>query len=436
GARGPAGPRPLVAAPPAPAPRPPKATWYLVTNRPRPGGPREAGSPHPAAPLAEITRIYGIRHWIEQGYKQVKDELGWADFQVRSDIAIRRHQVLVNCAFTFCWASWFADHPPQHDPAPPRPEPGRGERGATPRLTAPGTALAPGATRDTRLAHPLDRAAALVASMVQGAPAATAASPDQLGRGRLRPVPLHPKLTNYRYQPGVGSQSWALQCCREHEDQIPSAMPMAPAGSGHLGVPSIAGASPMLAETQDDQEIIARVAALDIGKAELVCCVRVPDEDRPGRRLQEVETYATMTRPLLGLADRLACLGVTRVVMEATSDYVRREGAWVQVGGGVGGPVDAGGVLPGPVRVGLSPPWRAPRVTAGCGARGRSRSGPCPIRGAQARRRPAGSGGFPAPDGHPARPGGWGDGGGAPVAPRVGGTPPGGCPRGAAGTGG
>ena len=77
----------------------------------------------------------------------------------------------------------------------------------------------------------------------------------------------------------------------------------------------------MLAETQDDQEIIARVAALDIGKAELVCCVRVPDEDRPRRRLQEVQTYATMTRSLLTMADRLRCLGVTRVVMEATSDY-------------------------------------------------------------------------------------------------------------------
>ena len=77
----------------------------------------------------------------------------------------------------------------------------------------------------------------------------------------------------------------------------------------------------MLTQTQDEEQIIARVAALDIGKAELVCCVRVPDEDRPGRRLQEVQAYATMTRPLLGLADRLRCLGVTRVVMEATSDY-------------------------------------------------------------------------------------------------------------------
>jgi transposase len=76
----------------------------------------------------------------------------------------------------------------------------------------------------------------------------------------------------------------------------------------------------MLAKTQDNEEIIERVAALDIGKAELVCCVRVPDEDRPGRRLQEVQSYSTMTRTLLGMADRLACLGVTRVVMEATSD--------------------------------------------------------------------------------------------------------------------
>ena len=77
----------------------------------------------------------------------------------------------------------------------------------------------------------------------------------------------------------------------------------------------------MLTEAHDVEEIIDRVAGLDIGKAELTCCVRVPNEDRPGRRLQEVKTYSTMTRSLLGMADRLACLGVTRVVMEATSDY-------------------------------------------------------------------------------------------------------------------
>jgi len=79
----------------------------------------------------------------------------------------------------------------------------------------------------------------------------------------------------------------------------------------------------VLEETHDTEEIIARVAALDIGKAELVCCVRVPGEGKRGRRLQEVRTYTTMTRSLLVLADRLRQLGVTRVVMEATSDYWR-----------------------------------------------------------------------------------------------------------------
>lgn len=77
----------------------------------------------------------------------------------------------------------------------------------------------------------------------------------------------------------------------------------------------------MLESTQDSQQIIQRVAALDIGKAELVCCVRVPDPNAPGKRLQEVTTYSTMTRSLLVMCDRLRELGVTRVVMEATSDY-------------------------------------------------------------------------------------------------------------------
>jgi transposase len=77
----------------------------------------------------------------------------------------------------------------------------------------------------------------------------------------------------------------------------------------------------MLHDSEDTEEIIERVAALDIGKAELVACIRVPNPNRPGRRAQEITTYSTMTRSLLGLADRLRELRVTRVVMEATSDY-------------------------------------------------------------------------------------------------------------------
>src|SRR6266478_5911155 len=173
GGWGPDGVRRLVVATADPATLPGKATWYLVTNLPRPGGPREPDSPHPAAGLAEIVRLYGIRNWIEQSYKQVKDELGWAGFQVRSDLAIRRHQVLVNCAFSFCWDAWFADHPPQDDAAP-QPEPGRRERGAASRRSAACPVVAAGAARGPRLADPVDRAATLVDRMVQGAPATAA----------------------------------------------------------------------------------------------------------------------------------------------------------------------------------------------------------------------------------------------------------------------
>jgi hypothetical protein len=130
---GPDGVRRLAVATTDPGTLPDKASWYLVTNLPRPGSPRERESPWPAASLAEIVRIYGLRHWVEQSYKQVKDELGWADFQVRSDIAIRRHQALVNCAFSFCWAAG----PPPPGPAPDsRAERGHGRQSpAAPRTT-------------------------------------------------------------------------------------------------------------------------------------------------------------------------------------------------------------------------------------------------------------------------------------------------------------
>src|SRR6266849_2663830 len=150
--------RRLVIATADPGTLPDKATWYLVTNLPRPGGPREPGCPHPAAGLAEIVRLYSIRNWIEQGYKQVKDELGWADFQVRSDTALRRHQVLVNCAFSFCWAAWFA-HPPPPAATPPVPGAGGRERGAPTRR--PAAVLASGDPGRARLAGPVDHAAAL-----------------------------------------------------------------------------------------------------------------------------------------------------------------------------------------------------------------------------------------------------------------------------------
>jgi transposase len=77
----------------------------------------------------------------------------------------------------------------------------------------------------------------------------------------------------------------------------------------------------MFAESVDDEQIIDRVAALDIGKAELVCCVRMPAKAAGKRRVQEVTTHTTMTRSLSELANWLVDLRIERVVMEATSDY-------------------------------------------------------------------------------------------------------------------
>ena len=69
------------------------------------------------------------------------------------------------------------------------------------------------------------------------------------------------------------------------------------------------------------EEVVARVAALDVGKSEVVCCLRVPDRARDGGRAQEVRTYPTMTAALFSMAQWLAEYGVSRVVMESTSDY-------------------------------------------------------------------------------------------------------------------
>ena len=86
-----------------PATLPERSTSYLVTNLPAPGCERAQKSQHSVADLAEVARVYALRSWIEQSYKQVKNSLGWAHYQVRKDLSIRRHWQLVCCAFSFCW---------------------------------------------------------------------------------------------------------------------------------------------------------------------------------------------------------------------------------------------------------------------------------------------------------------------------------------------
>jgi hypothetical protein len=67
------------------------------------------------------------------------------------------------------------------------------------------------------------------------------------------------------------------------------------------------------------QTIVERPAALDVHKAQVTACARVPDGR--GRREQHVAEFATTVRGLLALRDWLAGHRVEQVVMEATGVY-------------------------------------------------------------------------------------------------------------------
>src|SRR5215210_3529756 len=67
------------------------------------------------------------------------------------------------------------------------------------------------------------------------------------------------------------------------------------------------------------ETIVERPAALDVHKAQVTACARVPDGR--GRREQHVAEFATTVRGLLALRDWLGGHAVTQVVMEATGVY-------------------------------------------------------------------------------------------------------------------
>jgi hypothetical protein len=80
-------------------------------------------------------------------------------------------------------------------------------------------------------------------------------------------------------------------------------------------------------EVTDEPLYRDRVCGIDIGKAEVAATIRVPSAKNPARRMQEIRIFATTKRGILALADWLRCWQVPAAVMEATSDYVRSEGA-------------------------------------------------------------------------------------------------------------
>lgn len=195
GSYGPSNARRIIVATTDPATLPDLTTWYLSTNLAHPDASGTADALLPPADLAAVVRLYGLRNWVEQGYRHVKQELGWADFMVRSDRAIRRHWELVCCAFSFCWRDWFHPSPPPDHPlgdllpAPTGPSTDPAETtvgwGKNPDLTRRHTLdssfVAPSVTPRPRMARPLDLPPALVARLVQSASSRRDPNTRQLG---------------------------------------------------------------------------------------------------------------------------------------------------------------------------------------------------------------------------------------------------------------
>jgi len=157
------------------------STFYVVTNLPAPGSQRAQDSDLVAASLEEVVRLYGLRMWVEQSYKHVKHELGWSQYQVRSDKAIRRHWQLVCCAFCFCW--YYVSHLPssttdeRQRPSEPEKLPdvqaaatGTREKNQRGKKQAATAVMAEGTASGTRLVGAVDHAATLLAGVVRSAP--------------------------------------------------------------------------------------------------------------------------------------------------------------------------------------------------------------------------------------------------------------------------
>ena len=66
--------------------------------------------------LLQLPQLYSLRNWIEYGFKQVKSELGWADFRVTDYASIERWWEIIFSVYLmislhaqhFCWQAWLS----------------------------------------------------------------------------------------------------------------------------------------------------------------------------------------------------------------------------------------------------------------------------------------------------------------------------------------
>ena len=80
---------------------------------------------------------------------------------------------------------------------------------------------------------------------------------------------------------------------------------------------------PVEIDCEEHDEIVERVAAIDVAKATGEVCTRVPHASIRGRRVTKVWSIEATTNAIIELADQLARERVERIVVESTSDYWR-----------------------------------------------------------------------------------------------------------------
>ncbi|HEV8278988.1 MAG TPA: transposase [Streptosporangiaceae bacterium] len=74
---------------------------------------------------------------------------------------------------------------------------------------------------------------------------------------------------------------------------------------------------------EEHEQILERVAAIDVAKASGMVCIRVPHPSGQGRRRTRVQTVDATTNAVLELAGYLVAEQVEKVTLEATGDYWR-----------------------------------------------------------------------------------------------------------------
>jgi transposase len=76
-------------------------------------------------------------------------------------------------------------------------------------------------------------------------------------------------------------------------------------------------------EDEEHEQILERVAAVDVAKASGMVCTRVPHQARAGKRRTRVQLVDATTNAILELGEHLVAEGIEKVTLESTSDYWR-----------------------------------------------------------------------------------------------------------------